>query len=499
METRIDDVVGDTALQSIGIEELEPQKHVQEQHEDVPPERALPWRVATSITVLQLGEAWNILLPFPFLVFMVSDSLHINDPKMVGLYAGIIGSLWSLAQCLTAVFYGWASDKYGRRSPLLVGTLGSAFAAIGFGTSTSVRQACVSRFLGGLLSGNIAILKTVLGDLNCGARGFSLMSLAWGLGSILAPSIGGILSRPSDYLILSQNIPGLFGENALFSKFPYLLPCLSQFAIGLVGFTTAFFCLPETRWLDSEDRADGFVRVAREEDVDERQSAWLSDVSSEDDDDQEASNLEPTSSVFEKDAVMRTTSNYGLIALAWVIQDETYPLFAASPAAAGGLGFTAPIIGATLAFSGTVLIVYQMLIYPLLTERYGLKRLFRWGAFSGAVTFALFPFCAHAFSLLGPVCGWVSIGSLLFARTLTACTCFTSIMILQNQAAGSGAERGTVNGVGQMFATAARSLGPFLGGAMWSFALHHEHIPGHQWLPFLTSAVVVIVAGMRCH
>ena len=68
------------------------------------------------------------------------------------------------------------------------------------GLSKSYTQAVIGRCIAGLLNGNIGVVKSFLteitDDSNRGAA-FSYVSVAWALGTILEPLIGGLLCRPA--------------------------------------------------------------------------------------------------------------------------------------------------------------------------------------------------------------------------------------------------------------------------------------------------------------
>jgi MFS family permease len=68
-------------------------------------------------------------------------------------------------------------------------------------------------------------------------RAFSIMPLVWSMGSIFGPSLGGFFAKPV------ENLPGLFGESKLFTKFPFLLPNLVASSLFLVGITTGILFL----------------------------------------------------------------------------------------------------------------------------------------------------------------------------------------------------------------------------------------------------------------
>ena len=76
------------------------------------------------------------------------------------------------------------------------------------------------------------------------ARAFSLLPLMFGIGSILGPMLGGLLSNPV------QTYPSLFGQGGpltdFFTEFPYFLPCLVSGLICACGLIFGYFFLEET-------------------------------------------------------------------------------------------------------------------------------------------------------------------------------------------------------------------------------------------------------------
>lgn len=64
-------------------------------------------------------------------------------------------SVFFLAECLTVVYFGRASDRYGRRPVLLLGPVGLALAMFGFGLSKRFWSLVVFRCLQGAFNGNI--------------------------------------------------------------------------------------------------------------------------------------------------------------------------------------------------------------------------------------------------------------------------------------------------------------------------------------------------------
>eukprot|EP01038_Epipyxis_sp_PR26KG_P008496 gene8496-11485_t len=195
----------------------------------------LPIKQMTCVVLVQICEAMNVNVLFPFLAFMVEDMGYTNSE--LGYYAGGLAAAFCGAQFCSSILWGVISDKYGRKSAIVLGTIGVGLGMAIFGTAKTYTQAVLGRFIGGFLCGNLGVLKSFLteitDDSNRG-KGFSYISVAWSIGTILAPLAGGLLSNPVD------KYPQLFHKKGIFDYYPYLLPCLLCFIFNIF---TAFYCL----------------------------------------------------------------------------------------------------------------------------------------------------------------------------------------------------------------------------------------------------------------
>ena len=71
-------------------------------------------------------------------------------------------------------------------------------------------------------------------------RGFGWINGVWGLGMIVGPAIGGLLSRPA------IQYPGSFTHQSIWGKFPYFLPCVVSASIAVFALISIYLFLPET-------------------------------------------------------------------------------------------------------------------------------------------------------------------------------------------------------------------------------------------------------------
>jgi MFS family permease len=76
------------------------------------------------------------------------------EKKEVAKWAGITSAVFSLSQCTTAVIWGRASDRFGRKPTILTGLTLTMFSGLLWGMSTSLPMAIVARGLAGACNGN---------------------------------------------------------------------------------------------------------------------------------------------------------------------------------------------------------------------------------------------------------------------------------------------------------------------------------------------------------
>nr|WP_254151037.1 MFS transporter [Candidatus Chloroploca mongolica] len=152
----------------------------------------------------------GIVLPLlPFYVKMIET----NSPAwMAANYALVVGALtasYSLFQFLFAPILGGLSDRFGRRPVLLLSLTGAGFSYVLFGLAdrfeplgaTAVLAVLfVSRIAAGITGGSISTAQAYIADITTPetrARGMGLIGAAFGLGFMLGPAIGGLLSTIS--------------------------------------------------------------------------------------------------------------------------------------------------------------------------------------------------------------------------------------------------------------------------------------------------------------
>lgn len=89
---------------------------------------------------------------FPYLPEMIA-SFGVGKDS-IAEWAGLTSAVFSLAQSITAVWWGRASDKFGRKPVIIVGLLCTMTCFLMWGLSTSLTMAITVRAIQGASNGN---------------------------------------------------------------------------------------------------------------------------------------------------------------------------------------------------------------------------------------------------------------------------------------------------------------------------------------------------------
>ncbi len=113
---------------------------------------------------------------------------------------GFLVGIYSAMQFIFSPVLGKISDRVGRRPVLLVSLMGTVvgFALMGF--AGSLMWLFVARIVDGISGGNISTAQSYIADITGPeerSKAMGLIGAAFGMGFVLGPAIGGILSRYS--------------------------------------------------------------------------------------------------------------------------------------------------------------------------------------------------------------------------------------------------------------------------------------------------------------
>jgi len=122
------------------------------------------------------------------------------DPSLpestISYQAGIIGAAFPATQFMTAMLWGRFSDaEYGgRKRTIYLGLLGTMLSIIGFGFSRSFAMAVAFRCLGGILNGNVGVMRTMISEIikekKYQSRAFLILPMIFNVGVLVGPIMG---------------------------------------------------------------------------------------------------------------------------------------------------------------------------------------------------------------------------------------------------------------------------------------------------------------------
>jgi len=127
------------------------------------------------------------LLPFYAETFGASD-----------LVIGLLVASYAAAQLIGAPLLGRLSDRFGRRPILIISLVGTLIGFLLLGFAQTLWVLFLGRVLDGLTGGNISVAQAYITDVTdekSRSKGLGLVGAAFGLGFILGPASGGMLSH----------------------------------------------------------------------------------------------------------------------------------------------------------------------------------------------------------------------------------------------------------------------------------------------------------------
>lgn len=157
-------------------------------------------------TTASSGTNRNLLILFSVIVldligFGVVMPILPFYAKQYGANATVLGALltsYSAMQFVFSSLWGKLSDRIGRKNVLLFTIAGSAVSLTILGLANSLLLLFVGRILAGIFAANISVASAYVTDVTTEenrSKGMGMIGAAFGIGFLLGPAMGGILSR----------------------------------------------------------------------------------------------------------------------------------------------------------------------------------------------------------------------------------------------------------------------------------------------------------------
>jgi ferrochelatase len=168
------------------------------------------------------------------------------------LFGGLLSFLYTIIQFLLAPLFGSISDKIGRKPILVFSMIGIATSYLIWGFAGSFLTLILARLLGGIMGSNISTATAVVADITTQktrGKGMAAIGVAFGMGFVFGPVIGGL----SSLIDLSLIFPSLvqYGVN------PFSTPAFLSMTFSIIAVYLVITKLPET--LSAEVIASGKV------------------------------------------------------------------------------------------------------------------------------------------------------------------------------------------------------------------------------------------------
>ncbi|KAL7942125.1 major facilitator superfamily domain-containing protein [Trichoderma barbatum] len=428
--------------------------------------------------------------------------------------AGVLHASFTAAQFLTAMMWGRIADskRMGRKTVLLIGLLGTSVSCLGFGFSTTFWQALLFRTIGGATNGNIGVMRTMISEIirekKYQPRAFLLLPMTFNIGVIIGPILGGILSDPAG------SYPSLFGNVDFFIKFPYAAPNIVSSLFLLAAAVAVWLGLEETLDALRDEPPDLGTRLGKRLIVKYRKrfgttpeaegysSVPTSDVELSGGDapptrksTKRYTQRLPFRRIFTRNVLVTLFAQFFLTFHVGTFNSLWF-VFLSTPTSdretrlpfwfTGGLGLQPRSVGMAMAILGFIGINMQLFLYPNISARLGTIRSWRFFLLFFPVAYFLVPYLSVVPSTTPPpeaktgILIWIAICSVLFFQVTGRTFALPSQVILVNNCSPHPSVLGTVHGLGQSVSSAARTIGPMVGGVVYGFGLN-KGIIGLVW------------------
>ncbi|KAH8651393.1 major facilitator superfamily domain-containing protein, partial [Xylariales sp. PMI_506] len=454
----------------------------------------------------------------------------------IATHAGLLVAAKTSVKVGTGILWGRLADSKGRKLVMLISSLSSCVANVGYGFSTTFALAMFWQIVQGGMNSNIAMARTVVAELHLNsderlrARALLLLQLSSNIGMVFGPLIGGFASNRE--------------RLGLFSDYPYALPNLISGAFFAISALGILLVVEET--LESAKSCEGsrfslwntvtkvlhfrrrgvpaYEALPQEDRRDSLSGPAESSLEVIENGEEPETPAQPSKLPFRKIWTREITCN--LISL-FIISghistfNTVWTLFLGTSVAkdagsgnpfvfGGGVGLDAPKIGTLITCATAVGVALQMFALPRLIDRFGTLRLWRLCLWFFPVAYFFAPFAASVASAVSrgsnPESGdaaaasgsslavWVVISVIMVLFVVGRTIAQPLLVILLNECVPHPAARATVNSLSTSVANAARSLFPLVLMAIYGYGLRNGFVAAAFWLICILALTAIVAS-----
>ena len=476
-----------------------------------------------AMSFISLGTLANSIVftaPLPYVAFMMVD-FHMADKVDK---AGLITGMFMIGRAISAIPWGIAADRWGRKSCLFLSMSCLALFGSIFGFSRSYEMAIFCRFFAGLGNGYISAAKTSISEIVSSkeheVKAFGYLNGALGLGLILGPVIGGLLSRPA------VQYPNLFSSTGFWGYYPYLLPSIICSLVAALAAMGILIFVPETIANNKKNiyqKVELKEKTAAEEEEEEREEEAIEMISIAEADSEARNHIQDENSEEEKNnstgsaATATTTAaaaahlpaslhemiydkniqfiffSFMTFCFIGIFVDEAFSLWCVTSLKHGGLAWQAAEVGETLAAIGFGVVIFQICCYA-----WAMKTCFNAGLVDtyvrllqlSSISLFLTPFISNG--ILRMIASSEDHPSsspphtrnnIILRVVMVLCWLGNRIPVIAGHSILSiivngsvdPSMCGTMNGVIMLAGSIGNGIGPIVGLALYSFAVHSAY------------------------
>ena len=306
------------------------------------------------IFVTLLADVTGFGIIIPVIPKLISEMMNVTIAQ-ASSYGGWLLAAFAVMQFICSPLLGNLSDQFGRRPVLLASLFGFGVDYLFLAFAPTIEWLFVGRIIAGIMGASFTTASAYIADVSPPekrAQNFGIIGVAFGVGFIIGPAVGGILGSN-------------FGPRA---------PFIASAILTLVNWLYGFFILPES--LAPEHR---------------RKFEW-----------RRANPLGSLKFLYRYKVILGLVVSIVLIYIAAHAIQSTWSYFTME-----SFGWKPDLVGYSLAFVGLLVAIVQGGLIRLIIPRLGQKRSVYFGLALYALGFLLFAFATQGwmmFLFLVPYC-----------------------------------------------------------------------------------------------
>ncbi|MFK8032330.1 MAG: MFS transporter [Gammaproteobacteria bacterium] len=145
------------------------------------------------LTVFTYSAGFGIIMPVLPELIVELEGISLSEATLLG---GFVAASYAVFQFLMGPLVGNLGDRYGRRPVFLLSLMGFAIDFVVMGFAQNIIWLFVGRSIAGALGAIFGPANAAMADMSSDvdrARGFGLVSAAFGVGFVIGPAVGGLL------------------------------------------------------------------------------------------------------------------------------------------------------------------------------------------------------------------------------------------------------------------------------------------------------------------